>query len=177
MGYFIVEAPATAQDGVFVRGVHHSDLGFNVRGAGAAYAGIEVKFAVCTTFDRPTVSVNEGGWYLGAAPAIGLSLLQRNPGETVSYCSFNNPIIEGPAIGIQMTGTLGNSFFGEGDGHGGRCTQPDDGGFPHYRIRFSRGRGDGAFFKSNRRRCNPCGGNAQGRGHESLILDPRTCPP
>jgi len=111
MGYFIVEAPATALDGVFVRGIHHSHLGFNVRGAGVASAGILVKFAVVTEFDRPTVSVNENGWYLGAKPAIGISLAIRNAGETVSYCSFHNPIAEGPPIGIQLAGTLGNSFF------------------------------------------------------------------
>jgi hypothetical protein len=112
MGHFIVEAPDTALNGVFVRGIHHSNLGFNVRGAGSASAGIYVRFAVCTTFDRPIVSANEEGWYLSAKPAVGISLQIRNAGETVSYCAFNNPIVEGPDIGIELEGTLGNSFFG-----------------------------------------------------------------
>lgn len=116
MGNFIVEAPSTASDGVFVRSIHHSRLGFNVRGAGTAAYGIHVKFAVCTVFVKPTVSVNEEGWYNSgsgvAKPSIGINLDIRNAGEFVSYCTFENPIIEGVPIGIQLTGTLGNVFLG-----------------------------------------------------------------
>lgn len=113
MGRFIVECPSTAQNGVFVRSIHHSTLDFNVRGAGTAYAGLLVRFAVCTAFPNYTCSVNEEGWYTpGSPPAYGLQLSIRNAGETASYCLFNNPIIEGPNIGIQLTGTLGNVFIG-----------------------------------------------------------------
>ena len=113
MGRFIVECPSTAQDGVFVRSVHHSTLDFDVRGAGTAYAGLHVRFAVCTAFPNYTCSVNEEGWYTPSSPpAYGLQLSIRNAGETASYCLFTNPIIEGPGIGIQLTGTLGNVFLG-----------------------------------------------------------------
>lgn len=112
MGSFIVEAPATAGHGVFVRSVHHGNLGFKVRGAGAASAGMKVEFAVCTHFPDFSCSVNEEGWYLGAKPAYGVDLDKRNAGETTSYCLFTNPIIEGPPIGIQLTATLGNIFKG-----------------------------------------------------------------
>lgn len=115
MGGFLVEAPSTASEALFVRSVHHSDLRFNLRGCGTTSAALLVKFAVCTDF-RITVSVNEGGWYNSgsgqAKPAIGINLDIRNPGEFVSYCTFNSPIIEGPPIGIQLTGTLGNTFNG-----------------------------------------------------------------
>lgn len=108
---FIVEAPTTALHGVFVRSVHHSKIGINVRGAGAASAGLKVNFAVCTEFDV-TCSVNEAGWYSVTKPAIGLDLDQRGANEQTSYCTFVNPIIEGPTTGIQLTSTLGNLFRG-----------------------------------------------------------------
>lgn len=112
MGYFIVEAPNSAINGVYVQSVHHSKLGFNVRGAGYASACMYVAFSVATEFDDFACSANEGGWYLGAKPAIGISLNFRNPGESVSYCLFQNAIIEGVDIGIQLAGTLGNIFIG-----------------------------------------------------------------
>lgn len=112
MGRFIVEAPSTAQNGVFVRSVHHSRLGFNVRGAGSISSGLLVSFAVCTEFENYICSVNEEGWYLGARPGAGMTLQIRNPGETVSYCTFINPIVEAPLIGIELLGTLGNVFIG-----------------------------------------------------------------
>lgn len=119
MGTFIVEAPDTATNGVYVRSVHHSKLGFNVRGAGSTHSGMRVEFAVCTEFNY-VCSVNEDGWYLGAKPAAGLTLAIRNAGETVSYCYFPCTIIEGPTIGIQLLGTLGNLFDG---GTSEACTQ------------------------------------------------------
>ncbi len=113
---FLVEAPSTAGHGVYVRSIHHGRLGFNVRGCGTSSAGIKVAFAVCTRFVQPTVSVNEGGWYnsgSGAAkPAIGIDLDTRTGAEFCSYCTFENPIIEGPPIGIQLSNTLGNVFWG-----------------------------------------------------------------
>lgn len=108
---FHVNAPSTAQNGCFVRSVHHSHIGLNVHGCGASSSGLLVKFAVCTQFDV-TVSANEGGWYAGAKPAAGVTLDLRNSGETVSYCLFPNPIIEAPTIGIQLINTLGNVFLG-----------------------------------------------------------------
>lgn len=112
MGRFIVECPSTALDAVFVRSVHHSNLGFDVRGAGAASSGLHVQFAVCTLFDNFTCSVNEEGWYLGAKPLQGINLDIRNAGETASYCTFINPVVEGPSTGVLLTSTLGNLFIG-----------------------------------------------------------------
>lgn len=112
MGRFIVECPSTASDAVFVRSVHHSRLSFDVRGAGANASGLHVQFAVCTHFPDFTCSVNEGGWYNGATPLNGINLDIRNSGETTSYCTFVNPIIEGPGTGVRLTSTLGNIFLG-----------------------------------------------------------------
>jgi len=109
---FIVDGIATGLNGVYIRSVHHSKFGFNVRGAGTTSAGLLIKFAVCNIFENFICSVNEGGWYSTTKPAFGVSMEIRNPGETVSYCTFINPVIEGPDIGIQSTGSLGNVFLG-----------------------------------------------------------------
>lgn len=112
----IIEAPTTAQNGVFLKGVHHSELHFNVRGAGATYAGMRIEFAVCSSFPNFTVSNNENGgvqgWYLAAKPKYGIYLTERNPGETASYCMFNNPILEGTEIGAYLDKAMGNIFVG-----------------------------------------------------------------
>lgn len=114
---FHVDAPTTALNGVYVRSVHHSKLGFNVHGAGSTSAGLRVEFAVVTQFDV-VVSANEGGWYSVVKPAVGYFLTQRLPAigllpaETCSYCYFPNPIVEGPTIGIYLDKTLGNLFVG-----------------------------------------------------------------
>ena len=131
---FIVQAPSTALNGVFVKSVHHSKLGFNVRGCGSASAGMLVNFAVATEFYY-VCSVNEDGWYLGAKPAEGLNLSIRSSGEFVSYCLFNNCIVEGPTVGIQLLGTLGNVFIG-GTSEG--CTQ--------YGLYASAGANDDVIF-------------------------------
>lgn len=114
---FIVEAPSTAGHGVYVRSIHHSKLPFKVEGAGAASAGINVEFAVCTDFGGATVTTNErGGWYSNTPPLIGLRLAKRNTGEQTSYCLFDNCVFEGMVTaggaGIQLEDTLGNVFVG-----------------------------------------------------------------
>ena len=113
MGRFIVEGNTGSLNGVFIRSCHHSRFSFNVAGCGNGYSGIRVDFAVCSAFDDPTVSNNEAGWYLGNPITYGMTFASRLPGETVSYCSVNNPVIEGCVLhGIVLEGTLGNSFFG-----------------------------------------------------------------
>lgn len=112
MTHFIVEAPATAKNGVYVRSIHHSNLGFDVRGAGATYSGIRVEFAVCTIFEKPTVSINKENWYLGAKPQDGLYLTRRNVAEECSYCTFSNPILEATNTGAVLEWALGNTFIG-----------------------------------------------------------------
>lgn len=111
IGKPIVEASAAALNGVFVRAAHHSKISANVRGCGAASAGMLVQFAVCSEFDF-TCSINEtGSWYLGARPLVGLVLDQRGAGESVSYCRFTNPILEGLPTGALLTNALGCSFL------------------------------------------------------------------
>lgn len=106
-----VEALATAGHGYFVRSCHHAKIGGRVRGCGSASAGLRVDFAVCSEFSV-VVSGNQDGWYQGAKPQYGYFLTRRNAGETTSYCSFANMIVEGPSIGVQLEATLGNVFLG-----------------------------------------------------------------
>jgi hypothetical protein len=106
-----IEVPPTAGNAVFCRNTHHCKIGARVRGAGAASAGLLTKFAVCSEFDVE-VSGNVDGWYMNAKPAMGYNLDKRNAGQTTSYCTFVNPIGEGPTIGCQLTATLGNIFIG-----------------------------------------------------------------
>ena len=114
-GRFIIEAPSTAGNGVYIRNVHHSEFGFQVQGAGSASSGIYVAFSVCSIFQTPTVSNNDGGWYLGAKPYNGMYLTNAVVGIDsgyTSYCTFVNPIIEGTTQGIQVHRGLGNTFIG-----------------------------------------------------------------
>lgn len=104
-------ALANSGHGVYVRSVHHSKIAANVHGCGSISAGLYVAFAVVSEFDV-VVSVNEGGWYGGARPSIGHYLTSRLPGETASYCIFNNPIVEGTDIGVYLHDTLGNVYVG-----------------------------------------------------------------
>jgi hypothetical protein len=111
-GRFIIEAPTTAKNGVYVRAVHHSEIDVKVLGCGSGYAGLRVEFAVCTKFGV-IVSNNEGGWYLGAVPSHGISLGARQADtEQTSYCTFINPILEGVSAGAFLESALGNNFIG-----------------------------------------------------------------
>jgi hypothetical protein len=112
---FIIEAPSTAGNGVYIRNIHHSTFDFQVQGAGSASSGIYVAFSVCSVFYSPKVSVNDGGWYLGAKPNNGMYLTNAVVGIDsgfTSYCTFVNPIIEGTTQGIQVHRGLGNTFIG-----------------------------------------------------------------
>ena len=112
---FIIEAPSTAGHGVYIRVVQHSTFDFQVRGCGSTSAGIYVAFSVCSVFNSPEVSVNDGGWYLSAKPYYGLYLTNYVVGSDngdCSYCTFINPIIEGTEQGIYCANALGNTFIG-----------------------------------------------------------------
>lgn len=112
---FIIEAPATAGHGVYIRVVQHSTFDFQVNGCGSTSAGIYVAFSVCSVFNSPKVSVNDGGWYLNAKPYYGLYLTNYVVGADngdCSFCTFINPIIEGTQQGIVCNSALGNTFIG-----------------------------------------------------------------
>jgi hypothetical protein len=107
----IIECPSTAGHAMYARSVHHSKVGAVVHGAGSTSAGLKTEFAVTTEFDV-AVTVNEEGWYLGSKPAFGYQLDKRLVNETTSYCTFPNPVVEGPDIGCHLVSTLGNIFNG-----------------------------------------------------------------
>jgi hypothetical protein len=114
---FIVQAPASAGHGFFVRSIHHSDLRNNrVQGCGTSSNAFEVEFAVCTDFSGCTASANETLGWVGGQPKNGLHLALRNAGESTSYCYFANTVWEGLSTGggagILLEDTLGNIFIG-----------------------------------------------------------------
>lgn len=114
-GKFLIEAPATAKNGLFVRGIHASKFEAKVLGAGTEYAGLRVEWCVCSEFDV-IVSANHEGWYQGATPKFGYYLDKRElqpvgHGGYTSWCKFNNPIIEGCQIGIHLERAQGCSFY------------------------------------------------------------------
>lgn len=122
-GKFLVECPSTAQNAVFVRGIHSSTIRVKVLGAGTDYAGLRTEWCVCTDFDDYVCSNNHEGWYLGAKPKYGIFIDKRElqpvgTGGYTSWCSFRNPKIEGCQIGIHIERGQGNSFYsGTSEGH------------------------------------------------------------
>ena len=108
---FMIEAANTATHGIRARSFHHGKVGAIVLGCGDTSAGLKTNWCVLTEFDV-IVSVNHEGWFSALRPGFGYDLDIRGAGEFTSYCHFQNPMCEGPNIGIQLTGTLGNNFWG-----------------------------------------------------------------
>jgi hypothetical protein len=109
---FIIEVESTGLRGCFVRGLHHSQVAVDVRSAGAGVPAMEVDFAVCTDLHFKASVNQDGGWYKGLAPAIGLKLTQRNAGELTSYCNVWRPIIEGVGTGMDLDFAAGTQVYG-----------------------------------------------------------------
>jgi len=120
IGRFIIEVgPDCTTSSVITDNTAHWEYDFKVQGAGAGQAAIEVGFAVCNMYRRPTVSNIEEPWYLDAKPERGLNLVGGITGNPVSFCTFEQPIIEGVnLIGIDLYYTYGNIFNGgTSEGH------------------------------------------------------------
>jgi len=115
-GPFIIEAPSTAANGLYMRSVHHCTIKVNVRGCGTSSSGIYMEWGVCNTFIKPTVSVNEdGSWYSSGKPAYGIYLTDRGGAGASVQAAANNfitPIIEGCDYGIYIDYGSHNQFFG-----------------------------------------------------------------
>lgn len=110
-GNFIVQSNALALDAVFVRSIHHSKISLRVSGCGPTYAGVRIKFSVCTEYNI-VVSSNEG-FVSGAKPYYGIYCDARATEEQTSACIFNNPIIEGVGgNGIELASAIQNTFTG-----------------------------------------------------------------
>lgn len=116
LGEFILDAPATAKNGVFLRSVHHSKIQTRVVGCGIGYAGLLTSFSVCTEF---WVDVTNNGSFGLNQPARGYNLNCRQAAEQTSACIFYNPIIEGvSANGIELTSAAQCQFIGgTSEGH------------------------------------------------------------
>ena len=115
MGRIYVEAPSTAASGVYMRSIHHGKFDFNVRGCGAAYAGLYMEWCVANDI-RYVCSVNEGGggWYTSAQPGYGLWMDHRAD-SVFNTCTANRfvlPIIEGTDTGALLDGAQFNRIVG-----------------------------------------------------------------
>lgn len=113
---FTIDAPATAQNGAFIKDVHHSDIKLKSRGAGPTYAGFKTDGCVCTDMVLECSPNADGGWYQNAMPQYGL-WCTGGVGAQTSYCNFRNIIMEGLAkttvgAGIYLEAAFGNNFYG-----------------------------------------------------------------
>lgn len=119
-GGFIVESNALAQNGVYIRSIHHSQIEARVRGCGPTYASHRIEFSVCNEYWF-TFSGNEP-FIVGAVPAYGIYCTRRNTGELTSANTFHNPIMEGVSVaGIYLDYAIMNHFIGgTSEGNTGR---------------------------------------------------------
>ncbi|TPL05324.1 hypothetical protein FJ938_15325 [Mesorhizobium sp. B2-4-14] len=109
----IMESNTGATDGFRIRGVHISEFEINVRGAGTGATAFKINFGVCNTF-KFRCSVNDGP-FVGAKPAVGISVTSRDGTTGTDYASYNlftKPVIEGVTDGISINCAQGNQFVG-----------------------------------------------------------------
>ncbi|MGL4576899.1 MAG: hypothetical protein ACRCV9_19080 [Burkholderiaceae bacterium] len=112
-GGLIIEAPATARNGMFIRSILRSRFGGRVVGCGTTFAAVRLEGAVlCAFYDLTVTNDEDGAFYLGAKPQNGLYLTQRGAGEQSSYNSFFNCNVQSCTDGIFLDASLGNCFFG-----------------------------------------------------------------
>ena len=114
VGRFIIQAPSTAGCGALIRSIHHSYFELTVKGCGVGTwgtaIGINVLGCVCTEFYKPTVNIYDvyNGWYLSAAPSVGMYFGTSTYYGASASNIVKNPIIENfTGIGIHIvTGQL-----------------------------------------------------------------------
>lgn len=111
IGRFFIEAPATADHGVYWRSMHHCKAEFNVRGCGSTHAGLYMLWSVVNEISI-TVSGNEGGgWYSSAKPKYGIQMVNEVGLGPPSWNTFINPILEGVDTGCLIEEGFGNTFY------------------------------------------------------------------
>ncbi|WP_156152858.1 hypothetical protein [Aeromonas sp. L_1B5_3] len=113
IGGFIVEADADVTTSTFITdNTAHCRYDVKVTGAGAGMAAFEVGFAVCNHYMKPTASHIEEPWFSDAQPATGLLLKGGSAGHPVSFCIFENILMEGVSgIGVDLVYAYGNVFL------------------------------------------------------------------
>ena len=119
VGRFIIQAPSTAGCGALIRSIHHSYFELTVKGCGVGTwgtaIGINVLGCVCTEFYKPTVNIYDvyNGWYLSAAPSVGMYFGSSTYYGASASNIVKNPIIENfTGIGIHIVTGNCNQFFG-----------------------------------------------------------------
>lgn len=113
-GDFIVEptAAGTTVIGMYCRGIFRSRVNARIHGAGSAQAGFRAEGCILVVFGITVTSDDEGAWYNGSQPLLGISLSQSAAIHQTSYCTFLNANVQGCQIGIYLDSALGNVFLG-----------------------------------------------------------------
>jgi hypothetical protein len=108
LGNFIVNGTATATNGFFVRGVHHSIFEGKVKNVSAA--GCQINFSVASTF-RIKTTVDSGSFT--TTPVNGYLIQGRAAGEYTAWCSFYDTVIDScSGFGVDILHASGCSFYG-----------------------------------------------------------------
>ena len=120
IGPMTIVGSASAQNGVYIRGITHSVFK-RLRPINFPLSAMRCEFMVSNSFEEFCYSGNEAG--ITVATAKGIILEKRNAGEQSSDCTFINPIIEGTTgDGIYGPEAAQCTFIGgtsEGNGAGG----------------------------------------------------------
>jgi len=116
VGRLFIEGHDGSGDGIYMQGVHHSYLDFNVRGCGTTQAGLRTEWCVVNKYHY-ICSGNEGGGFYNdgsgvAKPKYGAYLDDNASAQQTSYCLWIDPIIEGTEIGVHIVEGSGNQFNG-----------------------------------------------------------------
>lgn len=111
-GEFIIQAPASAKNGLLAKNIVRGHIKARCYGAGATYAAFRYEGCVLLSSEL-TISNDEGGWYLSAKPKYGIYLTNTGAANTqTSYCTFLNWSVQSCDIGVFLDATLGNIFVG-----------------------------------------------------------------
>lgn len=111
-GQFIVEAAGTTATGIYCRNIMRSKISARVYGAGTSAAAFRSEGCVLCEFGITVTNDEDGAWYLGSKPLLGISLGESATGHQTSYCTFLNCNVQSCQIGIYLDSTLGNIFIG-----------------------------------------------------------------
>ena len=111
---FIIEGNASATDGLYTRGVHHSRFQCEVRDVDNA--GLKVEFGVMNKYD---IAVTSNRQAFTTVPLYGVYFGIRGAGEYVADCQLH-AIVEGiTGTGIQLQAARGCTISGTSEGNTG----------------------------------------------------------
>lgn len=94
---------------MYIRAVHHSKIEAKLNSCN--FALMKVKWSVCCEYWIKSTQLFQGP--NTPAPNAGIDLDERDVGETVSACTFHNPILENiSGFGLVLNAAWQNTFIG-----------------------------------------------------------------